>query len=120
MTQMPIGAAIRWQAERDPHRPAITEIAGPAAPVDERTVTRLELELRTNRLARTYERLGVAEGDFVTIGLPNGIAAVGFDDGDVGDLVAGTMQQQRLLATCPLTVTEDDAAGIFRRSMQLW
>jgi len=54
------------------------------------------------------------------IGLPNGIAAVGFDDGDVGDLVAGTMQQQRLLATCPLTVTEDDAAGIFRRSMQLW
>lgn len=70
---MPIGAAIRWQAERDPNRPAITEIAGPASPVDERSVTRRELEQRTNRLARTYEKLGVAEGDFVTIGLPNGI-----------------------------------------------
>jgi bile acid-coenzyme A ligase len=64
---MPIGAAIRWQAERDPDRPAITE-AG-----TDRTVTRAELERRTNKLARTYERLGVKEGDFVTIGLPNGI-----------------------------------------------
>src|SRR5687768_7295405 len=67
MAVMPIGAAIRWQAERDPDRPAITE-AG-----TDRTVTRLELERRTNKLARTYERLGVREGDFVTIGLPNGI-----------------------------------------------
>ena len=54
------------------------------------------------------------------IDLPNGIAAVGFGDGDVPDLVDGTMKQQRLLATCPLSVTEDDVAGIFRRSMELW
>ncbi len=54
------------------------------------------------------------------IGMPNGVAAVGFDDGDVPDLVAGTMKQQRLLATCPREVTEDDVAGIFRRSMSLW
>ena len=54
------------------------------------------------------------------IELPNGIAAVGFGEGDVPDLVDGTMKQQRLLATCPLTVTEDDIAGIFRRSMELW
>jgi alcohol dehydrogenase class IV len=54
------------------------------------------------------------------IDIPNGVAAVGFDDGDVPDLVAGTMKQQRLLATCPREVTEDDVAGIFRRSMTLW
>ena len=54
------------------------------------------------------------------IDLPNGVAAVGFDDGDVPDLVDGTMKQQRLLATCPRPVTEDDIAGIFRRSMELW
>ena len=54
------------------------------------------------------------------IGIPNGIAAVGFDDGDVADLVDGTMKQQRLLATCPREVTEDDVAGIFRRSMEIW
>ena len=54
------------------------------------------------------------------IGIPNGIAAVGFTEGDVPDLVAGTMKQQRLLATAPREVTEDDVAGIFRRSMSLW
>src|SRR5690349_20203767 len=41
-------------------------------------------------------------------------------DIDIPDLVEGTMKQQRLLATCPREVTEDDIAGIFRRSMSLW
>jgi bile acid-coenzyme A ligase len=36
-------------------------------------VTRAELEVRSNRLARPYESLGVGIGDFVTIGLPNSI-----------------------------------------------
>ena len=54
------------------------------------------------------------------IDLPNGITAVGYGDGDIADLVAGTMQQQRLLAICPKPVTEDDAAAIFRRSLTLW
>jgi alcohol dehydrogenase class IV len=54
------------------------------------------------------------------IDIPNGIAAVGFADGDIPDLVEGTMKQQRLLATCPREVTEDDIAAIFRGSMTLW
>jgi hydroxyacid-oxoacid transhydrogenase len=54
------------------------------------------------------------------IDIPNGIAAVGFDEGDIPDLVEGTMKQQRLLATCPREVTDDDIAGIFTRSMSLW
>ena len=73
MALMPIGAAIRWLAERDPGRPAITVIPTPQADVARRTITRVELELHTNRLARTYERMGVKEGDLVTIGLPNSI-----------------------------------------------
>ncbi|MDQ3108101.1 MAG: AMP-binding protein, partial [Actinomycetota bacterium] len=72
---MPIGQAIRWLAEREPDRPAITQMPVPSTPdYQQITVTRLELEQRTNKLARTYERLGVQEGDFVTVGLPNGIA----------------------------------------------
>ena len=35
------------------------------------------------------------------IGLPNGLAEVGYGDADVDDLVAGALQQQRLLATAP-------------------
>lgn len=54
------------------------------------------------------------------IGIPNGVAAVGFADVDVADLVEGTMKQQRLLATSPRPVTDEDIAGIFRRSMELW
>ena len=65
MAQMPISAAVRWLAEQQPDRPAIT--------CEGRSITRLELERRTNRLAHTFERLGVREGTLVTIGLPNGI-----------------------------------------------
>ena len=54
------------------------------------------------------------------IGLPNGIGAVGFGEQDVPSLVDGTMKQQRLLATAPVDVTEDDVAGILRRSIELW
>jgi alcohol dehydrogenase class IV len=54
------------------------------------------------------------------IDIPNGIGAVGFQQSDIPDLVAGTMKQQRLLATCPREVTEEDIAGILERSMSLW
>jgi hydroxyacid-oxoacid transhydrogenase len=54
------------------------------------------------------------------IAIPNGLGAVGYDEGDVDDLVEGAMKQQRLLATAPRDVTEEDAAGILRRSMELW
>lgn len=63
---------------------------------------------------------GVLTDLMCDIGIPNGIAAVGYGQGDVGDLVAGTLQQQRLLATAPCEVTADDLAGIFTRSMELW
>ena len=55
-----------------------------------------------------------------TIDIPNGIGAVGYTESDIADLVPGTMKQQRLLATCPRTPTEDDIAEIFRRSIENW
>jgi alcohol dehydrogenase class IV len=54
------------------------------------------------------------------IGLPNGIGATGYTESDVPDLVVGTMKQQRLLATAPREVTEEDVAGILTRSLALW
>jgi alcohol dehydrogenase class IV len=54
------------------------------------------------------------------IGIPNGLAAVGYESGDVPDLVEGAMKQQRLLATSPRPVAEDDAAAILEQSMELW
>jgi hydroxyacid-oxoacid transhydrogenase len=54
------------------------------------------------------------------IGMPDGLAAVGFGDDDVDDLVEGALKQQRLLATAPRPVEADDLAAIFRCSMSLW
>jgi bile acid-coenzyme A ligase len=65
MAEMPIGTAVAWLAARDPDRPAITH--------EGRTVSRAELDSRTNRLARAYQQLGVGQDDLVTVGLPNSI-----------------------------------------------
>jgi hydroxyacid-oxoacid transhydrogenase len=54
------------------------------------------------------------------IGIPDGIGAVGYSEADVPDLVDGAMKQQRLLATAPKDVTEDDLAGVLTRSIALW
>jgi hydroxyacid-oxoacid transhydrogenase len=54
------------------------------------------------------------------IDMPNGVAALGYAPSDIPDLVEGTFKQQRLLATAPKRLTEDDAAAIYARSMELW
>jgi hydroxyacid-oxoacid transhydrogenase len=54
------------------------------------------------------------------IGIPAGVAAVGFGAQDVSELVAGALKQQRLLTTAPREVTAQDLDEIFRRSMTLW
>jgi hydroxyacid-oxoacid transhydrogenase len=54
------------------------------------------------------------------VGIPSGIGAVGFGEGDVDSLVEGTMKQQRLLATAPLTVTEEAVATILTESVEIW
>jgi bile acid-coenzyme A ligase len=61
----PIGAQFSLLAEQSPDDPAVT--------CEGRTLTRGELEASTNRLARAYAELGVGQGDYVTIVLPNSI-----------------------------------------------
>jgi bile acid-coenzyme A ligase len=60
-----IGAALARLASEDPDRQAVT--AGG------RTLTRIELDGRTNRLAHAYLERGLRPGSFVTIALPTGI-----------------------------------------------
>ncbi|SEK64836.1 hydroxyacid-oxoacid transhydrogenase [Nonomuraea pusilla] len=54
------------------------------------------------------------------IGIPNGIGGVGYGEQDVPALVEGAMKQQRLLATAPRPVGEEDVAAILTRSIALW
>jgi bile acid-coenzyme A ligase len=63
MATMSYGSAFTAAAEADPDRPAVT--------CDGITTSRGELEARANRTARAIAALGVGQGSYVTIGLPN-------------------------------------------------
>lgn len=65
MAAISISRMITHNAEAKPEAPAITH--------EGRTITRRELDLRTNRLARAYAELGVEPDDMVTVALPNSI-----------------------------------------------
>ncbi|MCD9198775.1 hydroxyacid-oxoacid transhydrogenase [Aeromicrobium wangtongii] len=62
----------------------------------------------------------VLAGIMRDVGIPSGISEVGFTEGDIDSLVEGTMKQQRLLATAPREVTEDDIANILGDSLEIW
>lgn len=61
----PIGTRLTQLATEAPDHPAVS--------CDGRTITRAELESASNRLARAYAELGVGQGDYVTIAVPNSI-----------------------------------------------
>lgn len=54
------------------------------------------------------------------VGLPSGLAELGYGAADVDELVEGALKQQRLLATAPIEVTADDLATVFRGSLEHW
>ncbi|MFS0884007.1 hydroxyacid-oxoacid transhydrogenase [Aeromicrobium sp. 179-A 4D2 NHS] len=54
------------------------------------------------------------------VGVPSGLAELGFGQHDLASLAEGTLKQQRLLATAPREVTEDDVVAILADSVELW
>jgi len=64
-TTRPISTQVSRLAAAAPDAPAIT--------CCDVTMTRAELDAASNRLARAYAELGVRQGDYVTIVLPNGL-----------------------------------------------
>lgn len=65
MKVKPYVRIFREVVEADPDAKAVT--------CEGRTLTRRELDLASNRMARAYEEAGVRLGDFVTLALPNSI-----------------------------------------------
>jgi alcohol dehydrogenase class IV len=53
-------------------------------------------------------------------GIPNGLSALGFGDGDVSSLVDGALKQQRLLVCSPRDVDGAQLHAIVCASMQHW
>lgn len=54
------------------------------------------------------------------IGIPGGLGAVGYAEGDAERLVEGTLKQQRLLSIAPREPSHDDLVSIVRDSIELW
>lgn len=98
--------AFRWTFEADPERHLrAAELLGPNASATENPADQLPTVLIN--LMRD-------------IGIPAGIGAVGFGEGDIDSLVDGATKQQRLLTIAPRDVTAEALAGILRRSIELW
>jgi alcohol dehydrogenase class IV len=55
-----------------------------------------------------------------SIGLPNGLRAVGYDSGQLETLARGTLQQARLIALSPRPVRLEDVGAILERSLTIW
>ncbi|MDA1100140.1 MAG: AMP-binding protein [Proteobacteria bacterium] len=68
MSEVSLSRILAYWADQDPDKAFLTHEGA--------TLSRAQLEARSNRLARAYQQLGVKEGDFVTIALPNGVAFV--------------------------------------------
>jgi alcohol dehydrogenase class IV len=54
------------------------------------------------------------------VGIPNGIASLGYEERDIPALVDGTLKQPRLLSGSPRTVGAADVAAILRDSLRCW
>lgn len=100
--------------------PAAFRFTFPAAPERHLRASRL-LDSRAGAGADPAGALpGVLTQLMRDVGAPNGLCELGYGDTDVDDLVAGTLQQARLLAIAPRELSADDAADVFRASMGLW
>ncbi|HET7786424.1 MAG TPA: hydroxyacid-oxoacid transhydrogenase [Myxococcales bacterium] len=52
--------------------------------------------------------------------VPNGLSAVGYGEGDVKSLTAGTIVQQRLLKNAPRETGEPELDALFRSALRYW
>ena len=52
--------------------------------------------------------------------IPNGLAGVGYGEGDIDALVEGTLPQHRVTKLSPRPVGRDELALLFRNSLQAW
>ncbi len=53
-------------------------------------------------------------------GMPNGLSAVGYREGDVDALVKGTLPQHRVTRLCPRPFTPEDLRRLFLESLKIW
>jgi len=74
---------------------------------------------------RKPEDAGAVLADRITwymqrLGVPNGLAALGYTTGDIPALVEGTLPQHRVTQLSPRPAGPDELAGLFEAAMTAW
>jgi alcohol dehydrogenase class IV len=59
-------------------------------------------------------------GFMQSIGMPNGLQAIGYRSADIPALTEGTLKQKRLLAISPQAVTQQSVEAILEQSLVVW
>ena len=59
-------------------------------------------------------------GFMQSIGMPNGLQAVGYTSADIPALAEGTMKQKRLIGLSPQTVTQEAVEKMLEQSLVVW
>jgi len=54
------------------------------------------------------------------LGIPNGLAAVGYGPADIPALVEGTLPQHRVTKLSPVPAGREELTALFERSMKIW
>ena len=113
---VPHGMAVALNA------PASFRFTGPARPERHLEAARLMgAEVGGAKPEEAGELLARAVIELMrAAGLPNGLAAVGYTEGDLDRLVEGTLPQKRVTALCPRPFTPGDLRNIFHDSLTLW
>ena len=53
-------------------------------------------------------------------GIPDGLAALGYEQADIPALIDGTLKQQRLLVNCPRDAGAEELRQIIESSFEYW
>ncbi len=102
--------------------PAALRFTGPARPQRHLEAARLMgVDTSGAAEAEAGEILAAALIELMKkTGMPNGLSAVGYSEEDVGELVEGTLPQQRLTRLSPRPFSPQDLRRIFLDSLTLW
>jgi hydroxyacid-oxoacid transhydrogenase len=97
----PAAFRFTFEAAPDRHRRAAELLAGrPLPDADENTLPELLLALMRD------------------VGVPTSLQQLGYDEGDIDELVEGALKQERLLVIAPREAGPDDLARILNESLQ--
>ena len=104
------------------HTPAVVRFTAPACPERHlRAAAALGADIRGATAADAGEVLAQRVIHFMRLlGMPNGLAAVGYTAADIPALVQGTLPQHRVTKLSPRPAGEAELTELFHASLKIW